>query len=49
MTLADLVSAVLEMPPGSIVYAKRTDDADDKTKAEFDIKEVNGKKVTDEN
>ena len=44
MNLGDLVAAVLAMPPGSIVYAKRTDDAEDKTKAEFDIERINGQK-----
>ncbi len=42
MTIADLVEAVLAMPPGSIVHAVRTDTADDKTHDDFEIKEVNG-------
>ena len=47
MKIADLVKAVLEMPAGSIVHAKQVNDSAEPAKAEFDIKEVNGQKVSE--
>ncbi len=47
INIADLVKAVLEMPAGSIVHAKQVNDAAEPAKAEFEIKEVNGQKVSE--
>ncbi len=47
MNFADLVKAVLEMPAGSIVHAKQVNDSAEPEKAEFEIKEVNGQKVSE--
>ena len=41
MNFGDLVKAVLEMPPGSIVFAKRTKSDDELA---FEIEDINGKK-----
>ena len=47
MTIADLVKAVLEMPGGTIVHAHQVNNPEHLEKAEFEIKEVNGQKVSE--
>ncbi len=51
MRFDELVKAVLDMPPGSIVFAKRTDEEPTivPAKAEFEIENVNGQDVRDAN
>ncbi len=47
MNFADLVKAVLEMPPGVIVNAEWDNTKPRDEQAEFEIKEVNGQKVSE--
>jgi len=50
MNFGDLVKAVLEMPPGSIVFAKRTDEEPAPSpKSEYEIENINGQDVGDKN
>jgi len=51
MNFAELIKTVLAMPGGSIVYAKRTDEASSPMtkESEYKIENVNGQKVTDAN